>query len=61
MTDIARNEYGIPIITGDKKGLLIAEFRNGRYEVYTDDVKMLLMTDHEVLHILDVEHDVLIK
>ena len=56
-----KDEYGIPIITGSKKGLLIAEFRDGRYEVYTKAVKWLLIGDTDVRHILDVEHDVLIK
>lgn len=61
MADYKRDAYGIPVITGSKKGLLIAEFRGGRYEVYTKAVKWLLMGDHDVLHILDVEKDELIK
>ena len=56
-----KDEYGIPIITGSKKGLLIAEFRNGRYEVYTKAVKWLLMGDPDVRHILDCETDYLLK
>ncbi len=61
MADYKKDAYGIPIITGSKNGLLIAEFRGGRYEVYTKAVKWLLMGDPDVLHILDCETDLLIK
>lgn len=37
------------------------EFRNGRHVVYTTRVLWLLMNDPEVLHILDLETDELLK
>lgn len=37
------------------------EFKNGRHETYTKAILWLLMTDYEVLHILDLDTGELLK